>query len=443
VSGLLHYLLAIVDPMTNMGFARGLGALMTSEDPGWWLLFFAMFVIGVLPSLVVWLIYLVNPTAVHPPLPDRPMQVEPLVSIIIAGRNESATIAQVIRGALLCGYGNLEVIFVDDNSNDNSVAVARHAALSVLGSGKDASRVRIYPSPRRNGKASSLNIAIRMARGEFIAVTDADSVIQYGSIQHWLLPFADPLVGAVSANVRLMNMPASMVTRFQELEYAMRFSLNKYILASLNLIPVIPGMGGMFRGEILRRLHGYDTGLGDDTDMSQMVRKQRWKLGFAFGAVVHTAVPVTRNHLWSQRMRWSRNSVKIRLSKHREFFVLGRFGFASAITSLRLLAGRTTINWLMMIGAAILVAVSGPLTVPQIIGTLYWITVLFVLIRLLIARDVCGTPSPMNFWLVPVYPFYLLWWTIPKMYAEMSELFRIGAHHYYVPDHVWEESPWW
>ena len=85
----------------------------------------------------------------------------------------------MIRARAALRLRNLEVIFVDDNSNDNSVAVARHAALSVSGSGRDSDRVRIFPSPRRNGKASSLNIAIRMARGEFIAVTDADSVIQY------------------------------------------------------------------------------------------------------------------------------------------------------------------------------------------------------------------------------------------------------------------------
>jgi cellulose synthase/poly-beta-1,6-N-acetylglucosamine synthase-like glycosyltransferase len=442
VNGFFHYLLATFNPMTNIGFAKALGELMWSLDPGWWLLFVAMIVIGLAPSVLVWILHLVNPTALHPLLPDRPVA-EPLVSVVIAGRNESATIGQVIRGALLCGYKNLEVIFVDDNSSDNSVAVARHAALSVLGSGKDSERVRVYPSPRRNGKASSLNIAIRLARGEFIAVTDADSVIQYGTIQHWLLPFADPRVGAVSANIRVMNMPASLHTRFQELEYAMRFSLNKFILSKLNLIPVVPGMGGMFRAEILRRLHGYDTGLGDDTDMTQMVRKQQWKLGFSLGAVVHTAVPVTRHHLWSQRARWSRNSIKIRLSKHRELFVLGRFGFASAIVVVRLLAGRTTLNWLMTIGAAFLLSISGPFTVPEIIGSLYWITVLFVLIRLLIARGVCGTPAPVNFWLVPFYPFYLVWWTMPKMCGEMSELFRIGAQHNYVPDHVWNESPWW
>jgi hypothetical protein len=122
MSGMLHYLLAVIDPMTNLGFARAFGELMSSLDPAWWLLFVTMFVLGLLPSLAIWIIHLVNPAKVHPPLPDRPIQAEPLVSVVIAGRNESATIGQVIRGALLCGYRNLEVIFVDDNSNDNSIA---------------------------------------------------------------------------------------------------------------------------------------------------------------------------------------------------------------------------------------------------------------------------------------------------------------------------------
>jgi cellulose synthase/poly-beta-1,6-N-acetylglucosamine synthase-like glycosyltransferase len=443
MNGIFHFLFATFDPMALIGFSLALPNVMMSFDPRFWLLFLVAFVLGLLPSLICWFVYLVNPARIRPPLPPAAMRAEPLISVVIVGRNESATIGQVIRGALRCGYSNLEVIFVDDNSTDDSVAIARRAALSVNGSCKDGPRVRIFPSPRRNGKASSLNIAIRMARGEFIAVTDADSVIQFGSIQHWLLPFADPRVGGVSANIRLMNMPASLTTRLQELEYALRFSLNKCILSSMNLIPVIPGMGGMFRGEILRRLGGYDTGLGDDTDMTQMLRKQGWRLGFSFDAVVYTAVPVNRRHLWSQRMRWSRNSVKIRLSKHREFFVLGRFGWSTAIVVLRLLAGRTTMNWLVLIGVVILIAVNGPLTVPELIGALYWISLLSVLIRLLIARDICGTPTPVNFWLIPLYPFYLMWWTGPKMVAEMSELFRIGAHHYYVPDHVWNESPWW
>ena len=125
-------------------------------------------------TIIVCLAYLARPALVRPPPKLRPNQAQPMISVVIAGRNESATIGHCIQAALRCGYSNLEVIFVDDNSSDDSVAIARRAALAVTGSRYDTNRLRIFPSPRRNGKASSLNVGIRMARGEFIVIHDAD-----------------------------------------------------------------------------------------------------------------------------------------------------------------------------------------------------------------------------------------------------------------------------
>ena len=351
MNGFFHYFTSALDPMSNLGFSRAFSELMSSEVLSWWLLFVLPFARVELPAIICWLVYLVKPAAIRPPLPIRPGRTEePLVSVVIAGRNESATIGQCIRGALLCGYSNLEVIFVDDYSDDDSVAIARRAALSVTRSRQDADRVRIFPSPRRNGKPSSLNIGIRMARGEFIAITDADSVIQYGAMQHWLLPFADPRVGAVSANIRVLNSTAGLLTRLQEIEYALKFTLGRFVVARMNLLNIVSGMGGLFRAEILHRLGGFDTGLGDDTDMTTNIRKQRWKLGFSFDAVVWTTVPVTRDHLWRQRMRWRRNMIKIRVSKHRDQFVLGRYGFANALLAVQLLLGRMLLPAVVLIG---------------------------------------------------------------------------------------------
>ena len=443
MNGFFYYFLSALDPALNHGFVRALSELMSSELIAWWLLFVLWFVITQLPSIVFWLIYLANPASIRPPLPARPGQAEPLVSVVIAGRNESATIGQCIRAALLCGYSNLEVIFVDDNSNDNSVAIARRAALSVTRSSRDSDRVRIFPSPRRNGKASSLNIGIRMARGEFIVIHDADSAIQYGAMQHWLLPFADPRVGAVSANIRVLNSTANLLTRLQEIEYALVFTLGRFTMARLGLLNIISGMGGMFRAEILHRLGGFDTGLGDDTDMTTNIRKQRWKLGFSFDAVVWTTVPETRYHLWRQRMRWRRNLIKIRVSKHRDQFMLGRYGFANAVLSVQLLLRRLLLPPVTLIGLFWVTLQNGPLDVPQILVTFLWIVLFFLLIRMLIARDICKTPQPVHFWLVFLYPFYNLWLLGPLLYAQSSELFRIGTKHPYVPDHVWQEIPWW
>jgi hypothetical protein len=80
---------------------------------------------------------------------------------------------------------------------------------------------------------------------------------------------------------------------------------------------------------------------------------------------------------------------------------------------------------------------------PEVVLTFYWILVVFLLVRILITRDVASTPKLANFPLIFLYPFYVVWLELPNVYAEWSELFRIGAKHPYVPDHIWEEIPWW
>jgi cellulose synthase/poly-beta-1,6-N-acetylglucosamine synthase-like glycosyltransferase len=433
-----HYFLSTIDPMSNLGFSTALPAMELSA-PSWWAV---SLTVVVAPSIIVWLFYLVKPAVIRPPALVRPGQVEPLVSVVIAGRNESATIGQCIQGALRCGYSNIEVIFVDDNSTDDSVAVARRAALCVTGSRQDTDRVRIFPSPRRNGKASSLNIGIRMARGEFIVIHDADSKIQYGIMHHWLLPFADPRVGGVAANIRVDNSTVSLLTRLQELEYALKFTMARYVQAKIGLMAVISGMGGIFRAEILRRLGGFDTGLGDDSDLSMMILKQRFKLACSHDAVVWTTVPETRHHLWKQRMRWRRNLIKIRVSKHRDMFLLGRYGFAAAVMNIQLVV-KLLLPVSFVIGMIWTMLAYGVMSSPELIRTSYWILVFFLLVRLLITREIANTPKWINFPLIFIYPFYMLWLLLPMIYAEWMELFRVGAKHPYVPDHVWEEIPWW
>ena len=442
MNGFLHYFLSALDPMSNLGFSRAFPKLMSSALPSWWFEVVLPVALIILPAAVAWLTHFGKPGLVQPPLGARAPQAEPLVSVVTAGRNESATIGQCIRGALRCGYSNLEFIFVDDNSTDDSVAVAKRAALSVTRSRRDTERVRIFPSPRRNGKASSLNIGIRMARGEFIVIHDADSIIQYGAIQHWLLPFNDPQVGGVAANIRVENSAVNLLTRLQEVEYAMKFTLAKLFQSKISLMDVISGMGGIFRADIIRGLGGFDTGLGDDRDLSTMLLKQRFKLALSNNAVVWTTVPETRYHLWRQRMRWRRNIIKIRVSKHRDMFVLGRYGFANAIIALQL-AVRLVIPATLLTGLVWAISEHGLAGAPEVVLTSYWILVVFLLVRILVTREVASTPKLVNFPLIFLYPFYVLWLELPNICAEWSELFRIGAKHPYVPDHIWEEIPWW
>ena len=439
MSGFCNYFLSIINPLTNIGFSKVLPDVMSTFQGV--RLIFALTAIFLVPSFTIWIIYLLKPAAIRPPIPLK-KGAEPLVSVVIAGRNESASIGQCIRSALQCGYDNLEVIFVDDHSDDGSVAIARRAVLELTGSRHDLDRVRIFPSPRRNGKVSSANIGIRMARGEFIAIVDADSTIEYGAIQHWLLPFANPRVGAVSANVQIAESGDNLLTRIQDVEYALKYGGKRLIRARVNLLNLIPGLGGIYRAEILRRLGGYDPGLGEDGDMSLKLLKLGWTLDFSLDAVVWTLVPKTWQGLSRQRRRWSRNTIKIVLSKHRDQFLLGRYGFRLAvISSITLFLVVAPWVWLALLVEALLGR--GPLSVPVILLCSYWIGLIYLLIKALIVRDFSNAPELAHFWVLFLYPFYTLVLHIPTMYAEFCELFRIGAKHPYVPDHIWEEAPWW
>jgi cellulose synthase/poly-beta-1,6-N-acetylglucosamine synthase-like glycosyltransferase len=173
-----------------------------------------------------------------------------------------------------------------------------------------------------------------------------------------------------------------------------------------------------------------------------MLLKQRFKLAFSNDAVVWTTVPETRYHLWRQRMRWRRNIIKIRVSKHRDLFMLGRYGFANAIIALQL-AFRLLIPVTLLVGLFWALYEHGLQGAPEVILTSYWIIVLFLFVRILITREIASTPKSVNFPLIFLYPFYVVWLELPNIFAEWSEMFRIGAKHPYVPDHIWEEIPWW
>ena len=173
-----------------------------------------------------------------------------------------------------------------------------------------------------------------------------------------------------------------------------------------------------------------------------MLLKQRFKLGFSNDAVVWTTVPESRYHLWRQRMRWRRNIITIRVSKHRDMFLLGRYGVINAIIAIQLTL-RLLLPATLLTGLFFGFFQHGLEGSPELVLTFYWIVIIFLLVRILVTREVASTPSLVNFPLLFFYPFYVLWLELPNIYAEWSGLFRIGAKHPYVPDHIWEEIPWW
>ncbi len=126
------------------------------------------------------------------PRPVRSADIEPSVSVVIAARNEAASIGERLANLRSLDYppDRLEILVASDGSGDATVELARAAATErtvVL----DLDRV---------GKADALNAAIARATGEIVVFSDANSSFAPDAIRRLVAPFADPEVGGVAGN---------------------------------------------------------------------------------------------------------------------------------------------------------------------------------------------------------------------------------------------------
>lgn len=89
------------------------------------------------------------------------------VSVLVPAYNSASTLARAVRSVLQQDLADLEVVIIDDGSSDATGDIARTLC------GEDP-RVRLITQPRNRGKACAMNLAIGQARGQWLAVLDAD-----------------------------------------------------------------------------------------------------------------------------------------------------------------------------------------------------------------------------------------------------------------------------
>src|SRR5438093_4604419 len=93
------------------------------------------------------------------------MQPQPLVTVIVPAYNAAATSARALESALAQTYRQIEVIVIDDASND--------ATSEIVAAYRDE-RIRLLRLPRNQGESGAMNEGIANARGEYVAFLDAD-----------------------------------------------------------------------------------------------------------------------------------------------------------------------------------------------------------------------------------------------------------------------------
>lgn len=236
----------------------------------------------------------------------------PLVSILIPGKNEGKHLCKLVNSLGEQTYKNVEIIVVCDGSDDDTPVIGRSL--------KKAGLIDLFiRNEIRGGKASAANTALRFAKGKYIIHLDADCSYDNDAMEKILIPFfEDERVGGVGGNVSVRNYKESLVTTLQGVEYYNTITTGRTVMSYLGIYRVISGAFGAFRADVIHQLKGWDIGPGLDGDITVKTRKKGYKIKFAHDANCLTSVPNTFRKLVKQRLRWDKSLVRFRMRKHKD-----------------------------------------------------------------------------------------------------------------------------
>jgi hyaluronan synthase len=241
----------------------------------------------------------------------RDSGVEPHIAIVMPGFNEEDAIAQSLHALLALDYPveKLELIAVNDGSNDDTLAEMRRVADSAPG------RVRVIDFPENRGKRAAMAAGIRVSDAEVIVFVDSDSVVAPDALKALVQPFADARVGAVCGHADVLNLRENWLTRMQGVRYFVAFRVVKAAESVFNCVTCCSGCFSAYRREaILPRMEwwesqtflGVESTFGDDRSLTNCVLRD-WRVVYEKRAVSHTIVPNSFRGFLKQQTRWKRS----------------------------------------------------------------------------------------------------------------------------------------
>lgn len=248
-------------------------------------------------------------SAAAPPQPQRPDL--PAVTVQLPIYNERYVVRRLIDAVASLDYprDRLEIQVLDD-STDGTTAIAQAQAASWRERGVDI-RV-IHRSNRAGFKAGALAWGLQQARGELIAVFDADFcpcpdfLLQV--VPHFL---ADPRLGMVQTRWSHLNVGSSLITRAQALALDGHFVVEQTARSSAGLLMHFNGSGGVWRRSCIEESGGWQSDtVCEDLDLSYRAQLAGWRCRFLPEVDCPAELPPQLLAFKQQQARWARGSAQ-------------------------------------------------------------------------------------------------------------------------------------
>jgi len=272
--------------------------------------FFVLIILAVYGWHRYYLVWLYMKHRGNEPRPGPPLDPPPVVTIQLPLYNEVYVADRLIEAVAAIDYprDRLEIQVLDD-STDETRNIADLAVRRLSEQGFD---IKYYHRADRRGfKAGALEEGLKTARGEFVAIFDADFIPKSNFLMDLMPYFTDAKIGMVQARWGHINEDYSLLTKIQAILLDGHFILEHGARNRSGCFFNFNGTAGVWRRAAIDDAGGWqhDT-LTEDLDLSYRAQLRGWRFVFVSGVIAPAEVPVEMNGFKSQQHRWAKGSIQ-------------------------------------------------------------------------------------------------------------------------------------
>ena len=245
------------------------------------------------------------------PAPLKRWESLPRVTIQLPIFNEMYVCERLIDAVCNIDYPrDLLDIQVLDDSTDETQGIARAAVDRARARGNDIAYLR--RDNRHGFKAGALQEGLKVARGELVAVFDADFVPTKDFLVRSVDFFTDPGVGMVQVRWEHLNRDYSHLTQAQAIFLDGHFVIEHTARNRSGRFFNFNGTAGVWRRATIEDAGGWqhDT-LTEDLDLSYRAQLKGWRFVYLPDVVAPAEVPAEMNAFKSQQHRWAKGSIQV------------------------------------------------------------------------------------------------------------------------------------
>lgn len=279
---------------------------------------FGFALVGVLLGLSIWAFYNMPIFVVgvkdflkkrQKPQKSHALHPLPVFSIIVPVKNEERVVGRLIDALQKLQYpaDKKDIIIVEEASTDRTPEICRNFA-------RKYSNIQILSRPISEGKPAALNFGLKHAKGDIIAVFDADNIPAPDALLTVTKYFADANVAAVQGKTLSLNSKENMITQFSFYEEAVWCEVYLRGKDVLNLFVHLRGSCQFVRRAVLEKLKGFnEKALCEDMELSARLTEKGYRIRYASDVVALQESPSNFKTLFGQRTRWFRGTMEVAL----------------------------------------------------------------------------------------------------------------------------------